>query len=273
MIRSFNLFSNPLCFAVLSGILIACQSSRSVTNHTRSEDTNNIVTVQKDNTVSNSKDEIIFDGSGNLIEIIQKNAQYFDQTHDIIILKGDGNIIRLYNINILDLRTDKTDTLIIVGNREKYVLNASNMVATDRTLEPDTIALKGQSVNIDLYSQDIQEESENEEKIALYYFDEKVTTRYAFDFFLRGTQNGKLDCSYELAELYLYGIGVEASIEKAIELNEYAAAKDYIPSIRRLAEIYSGKFGSSANQELKLYYLKRGSMLGDSYCKELLKTK
>ena len=256
-------------FIINACLMVSCHSLQ----YTTEKNNNNLITVKQENTLSNEQsdhDEVIFEGSNNLIALVQVNASYFDQVHDVIIIKGKGNIISLYNTNILDLRTKNTDSLIIIGNKQKYILHAGNLIATDKTLVPDTIKLKEQFFNPAKYIHDVRNTETEEEKITLYYFEEKVTPQFAIDFLTKGAQDGKMDCLHELAELYLYGIGVEASTTKAIELLEFAAAKDYIPSIRRLAEIHSG---APKNPELSQYYLKRGSMLGDANCQEQLKKK
>jgi hypothetical protein len=87
----------------LVGLLWSCKSPRPVLTSTgngaEKQRGNNVVTVDSDNNTnsrSNSKDEIIFEGANNLFELVQKKSAYFDQSHDIIIIKGSNTIVRLH---------------------------------------------------------------------------------------------------------------------------------------------------------------------------------
>ena len=105
----------------------------------------------------------------------------------MIIIKGNNTIIRLINENVLDISNGKSDTLVIVGNNQKYVVDIKNPVSLNgKKLKVDTVQIE--EPHSDLY--DLNDPS-----------------------------------LYDIAESYLFGTGRDQSTMKAIELYEFAAAK------------------------------------------------
>ena len=257
-------------------ILLACKSSSTVSSSGQNKEDeklkdNNVIAVSSVNTISNSnsKDEIIFEGKNNLFELIQENSSYFDETHDVIIIKGDNTIIKLLNINIVDLRSVSTDTLVIVGNNQKYVMDARNSIVTKKDIiKTDVIHLKESTFDVSSYS---QESIQNDRPVKFSYFDSLVSVKYAYNYFVNGLKTEEPKYYYELAEMYLFGLGVDESTAKAIELHEYAAAKDYIPSLIKLGDIFTGRFSVKPDKNKSLYFYKRCQSLGESYCDEQIK--
>jgi hypothetical protein len=258
-------------------ILLACKSSSTLSSSSQNNDNvekskdNNVIAVGSTNTISNpnSKDEIIFEGKNNLFELIQENSSYFDETHDVIIIKGDNTIIKLLNINIVDLRSVSTDTLVIFGNNQKYVMDVRNSIATNKDIvDTDVIHLKESTFDASPYSQD---SIQNDRPVKFWYFDSLVSVKYAYNYFVNGLKTEEPKYYYELAEMYLYGLGVDESTAKAIELHEYAAAKDYIPSLVKLGDIFTGRFSVKPDKNKSLYFYKRCQSLGESYCDEQIK--
>lgn len=254
----------------LLGLLLSCKPSSNVvkpsSNRTVKDQGSNVVTIDSDNTKlgSNSKDEIIFEGTSNLFELIQRNSAYFDESHDVIIVKGSNTIVRLINVNVLDLSEKGSDTLVIVGDDEKYVIDINNSISTNRrSVKTDVVYLKDRPFDQSVFAADFVQ---NETKIRLDYFDSLVTAKYAYNYFFERLSSGDPIYFYELAEMYLYGLGVDESAAKAIELYEYAAVRDHAPSLTKLADIFTGTFGVKRNKEKALYYYKRCSGLGNQYC-------
>lgn len=231
---------------------------------------NVLIVDSKNSRVSpNSNDEITFEGNNNLFELVQRNSSYFDEARDVIIIKGNNTIIRLINTNVLDLSTGQSDTLIIVGNNEKYVIDVNNSVVPSRKeVRTSIVNLKEEEFNSSLYA---NEQVGDDAPIRLGYFDKPVTAKYAYSYFFEKLSNGEPIYFYELAELYLYGIGVEQSSSKAIELYEYAAARDHVPSLAKLGTIFTGTFEINRNRDKAIYYYKRCAALGDEYCKDQVK--
>ncbi|MDJ1504668.1 tetratricopeptide repeat protein [Xanthocytophaga agilis] len=259
--------------AILS--FFSCNSTRKATSPINQYYTNNVViNEQKDVTISKSSGgKLIFEGSNNLIEVIQKNVTFFDQCHDVIIIQGNNNSIKLYNTNIVDLRGKGSDTCIIVGNHQKYIVDFANAILIQsKHIKTDTIKLSEPLFKIGEYSNDFRENADR--VVTLKYFNEPVSIKYAFDYFTAEIKSGNIQFYYELAELYLYGIGTEISTAKAINLYEYAAVKNHVLSIRQLGDIYAnGTFDYPKNLKLAVYYYKVGSQLGDTYCKDMLSNK
>lgn len=209
--------------------LIACKPSSTVKTEKAKANTNNVVSAKSVNSSgTNSDTEIKFEGNNNLFELINKNSSYFNEAHDVIIIKGNNTIIRLINENVLDFGNGKSDTLVIVGDNQKYVVDVKN-----------TFSLDGKKVKTETIQLPIN------------------TSEYA---------NMSPPALYEMAESYLFGAGKDQSTEKAIELYEYAAVKDHIPSLVKLGYIYTGQFDVERDKMKSLYYYKRGSALGDNYC-------
>jgi hypothetical protein len=225
-------FQNKIIFLILIGLIVSCKPSSKVKT-TSKKDTapkvNNVVAAKNINSEGiNSHTEIKFEGSNNLFELINKNSFYFNEDHDVIIIKGNNTIIRLINENVLDIGNGQRDTLVIVGSNRKYVVDMKNSFSiNNKKAKVDTIQLK------ETYS-----EYDNDEPSSLY----------------------------AMAESYLFGTGQDQSTKKAIELYEFAAAKNHIPSLEKLGYIYTGKFGAPRDKMKSLYYYKRGSSLGDDYC-------
>ena len=273
-LRNIKQLIISMCFIAM---LLACKSSSTVSSTGQNNDNietskdNNVIAVSSTNTISNSNsgDEIIFEGKNNLFELVQKNSSYFDETHDVIIIKGDNTIIKLININIVDLRSVNTDTLVIVGNNQKYVMDVRNSIATKNDItKTDVIHLKESTFDASPYSQD---SIQNDRPVKFSYFDSLVSVKYAFNYFVNGLKTEEPKYYYELAEMYLYGLGVDESTAKAIELHEYAAAKDYIPSLIKLGDIFTGRFSVKPDKNKSLYFYKRCQSLGESYCDEQVK--
>ena len=259
-------------------ILLACKSSSTVSSSGQNNDNietskdNNVIAVSSTNTISNSNsgDEIIFEGKNNLFELVQENSSYFDETHDVIIIKGDNSIIKLLNINIVDLRSVSTDTLVIVGNNQKYVMDVRNSIATKKDIiETDVIHLKQSTFDTSPYS---QENIESDIPVKIEYFDSLVSAKYAYTYFSSRLKTEEPKYYYQLAEMYLYGLGVDESTAKAIELYEYAAAKDHMLSLIKLGDIFTGRFSVKPDKNKSLYFYKRGQALGDSYCDDRVKS-
>lgn len=257
-----------LVFVIFSSCKSTSGSSAKKSSGMKNEGSNNTLVQTSSHTVANtrSNDEIIFEGSNNLFELVQKNAAYFDGAHDVIIIKGDGNVIKLININILTLPKGSPDTLVIVGNNQKYVIDVNNsIVPGKKNVKVDTIDFKSASFEP---LPEVREVIPHDSRIRLDYFDSLVSAQYAYTYFADKINTGEPEYYYQLAEMYLYGLGVEESPAKAIELYEFAAAKDHILSLRKLGDIYRGKFSMKPNKDKSLYYYRRGQRLGDLYCDE-----
>ena len=258
------------------GLLLCCKPSNNISKQSPSSNSqqgsgNNVISIDSENTQSSpdSKDEIIFEGSNNLFELVQKNSLYFDKSHDVIIIKGNNTIIRLINVNVLDLSTGRSDTLVIVGSNEKYVIDINNSISTnDRKVRTDIIYLKEKPFDPSSYANDF---TQNDIPIRLDYFDSLVTAKYAYSYFSEKLLTGDPLYFYELAEMYLYGLGVNESSLKAIELYEYAGVRNHVPSLTKLGDIFTGKFGVKRNKEKALYYYKRCGELGEQYCNDQIK--
>ncbi len=219
---------------------------------------------------SQGGDKVIFEGKNNLFELVRVNAAYFDKHHDVLIIKGDNNIIKLYNTNLVDLRGKGADTLVIVGNQVKYVADYANaLVVRSAEVKVDTVELRETNPNLNAYFSDFKEEQD--QQVTLKYFDEPVRVKYAFDYFVSKINTGNAEYYFQLGEMYLYGIGTKVSTLKAVELYEYAAKKNHILAIRQLGDIYQrGTFDLKKDTILSTYYYKVGAQLGDVYCSEAL---
>ena len=242
----------------LTLLSVGCKTS---SNSVSKCETNNNVVVRNEKGINKNSGntEVIFEGKNNIFEVIKKNTVYFNGHHDVIIIKGDGNIIKLYNTNIVDLSGYNTDTLVFVGDNQKYVMLVENEVifSTKRNLKLDSIKMITPSFDLSRYTDNISESDNYWESVKR--LEKEILA-------------GVVTSYYELAEMYNYGLeDLPTSSNKAIDLYEYGAAKNEIQSIRRLADIwYNGNFDLKADKIKGVYYYKRGASLGDPYCKERL---
>lgn len=239
---------------------ISCTSAKKTKSISKSDDKNNVISVTDLGGVKRSGkgDEIIFEGSNNIFELIQKNSSYFDKSHDVIIIKGNGNIIKLYNTNIVDMRGDGGDTLILVGDKVKYVFSVTDKVILKKSnFKVDSVTMKSKLFESKEFESDFRN---NESKMNL-----------ANSLFQR-IKTGDASAYFELAEVYNYGIdNTPISTDKAIDLYEYGVVQNEIQSIRRLGDIwFNGTFDKKADKVKSRYYYKLGTLLGDEYCREML---
>ncbi|NMM47620.1 tetratricopeptide repeat protein [Marinigracilibium pacificum] len=238
-------------------IIMSCKTSI----QTSSTDKNNVLNIEKTNSISYSKgqDKIIFKGENNIVDLIQKNTAFFDDSHDVIIIKGNNNIIKIYNTNIVDLSSLNTRPLIIAGDNAKYVILSENLVSfTKYEISIDSVFIETQPIDFAKFNKEVKSDSEGYQKI-LQYQDQ--------------IHNGDIDAYFQLAEIYNYGLyNIPSNTKKAIELYEYGALNNNIESIRRLADIwYNGGFDKKKNITKGLYFYKLGADLNDSYCIDVLK--
>lgn len=241
-------------------LCVSCSTIKKTKSVSRSDDKNNVVSVTDLGGVKKSGvgHEIIFEGSNNIFEMIQKNSSYFDKSHDVVIIKGNGNIIKLYNSNIVDMKGDGGDTLILVGDKVKYVYSVTDKIILKKSnFKVDSVTMKSKLFESKEFESDFRN---NESKMNL-----------ANSLFER-IKTGDASAYYELAEVYNYGIdNTPISTDKAIDLYEYGVVQNEIQSIRRLGDIwFNGTFDKKADKVKSRYYYKLGSLLGDEYCSEML---
>ena len=254
------------------GILVTgCSSAKQTST---SSEKNNVVSASKTRTVSGNKgnsgsgtlnfgsggnDEIIFKGNNNLFEIISKNAAFFDQHHEVIIIEGDNNIIKLYNVNLVDMRGPGSDTLMLVGNNQKYVMDVSNSVVLKKQpSKTQTIRMETEPVSASSFTSD---------------FDKSKALQLMLENYREGLAAGDPDTYFRLAKVYHFGLDedIEPSITKAIDLYQYAAVKNHLESICKLGEIYANESLFIKTDKVKaIYYFTLGANLDDEYSKERL---
>lgn len=206
---------------------------------------------------STTGDEIIFEGSNNLFELVQNNQAYFDRSRDVIVIKGNGNIIRFYHTDILDLNSEG-GSLVLAGDGIKYVMCiGAEPILKKPARSVDTIHMESTPFRPAAYLPELPEES---------------SSSLIIQGLLERIQKGEAEAYYELAEMYNYGLeNTPLSSEKAVALNEYGAVRGDILSIRRLAGLwFNGSFDQAANKAKGRFYYRLGAQLGDPYCQEML---
>lgn len=259
-----RVIKSVVCLMIVA-VLFRCSSTK--TGSAADQNQNNVIVSKSENSIHMGKeDKIIFEGSNNLFEIVSKNSAFFDQHHQVIIVKGSNSLIRLISVNILTLGGGR-DTLVIVGDKEKYVVDTRNEIVLPAGTRLDTVFMaepeqKGYMAVVDDVVRD--------ERIKLAYFDTLVSAPFAFKYFQKLAAQGDPEGYFELGELYLYGVGVEESAIKALDLFEYAAVKNHIGSLMKLGDLYSGKFGFQQDRARSLYYYKRCRDLGSAYCGQMV---
>ena len=233
---------------------------------------NNLILTSSENADHSDRAsmKIVIEGENNILEIIEKNALTLGSSDDVIIIKGNGNIIRLINADLIDERQYSQDTLVFLGDNKKYVLDTRNkFLLPSRTYKVKNVELTEGS------SQPPFDPTrfilDGEERITLTYFDTLVTVKFAVDYLTARLATGESAAYFELGEMFLYGIGVEASSSRAVELLEFAAARNHVPSLIRLGDIYNdGTFGYRKDKNKAVFYYKKCSGLGDTSCAEKL---
>ncbi|MFC6996942.1 tetratricopeptide repeat protein [Rufibacter roseus] len=251
----------PHYYLLLLVLLAGCKSTQTASSN---QDQNNVVKVTTKGSAGSSStrsgDQVIFNGSNNLVDIVSENAAYFNNSHDVIIIQGSHNIIKLYNTNVLQMDRYSTDTLVLVGNNQRYVMLTDNEVHLKKSnVRTDTVQMTTPAYNFNQIAQEVKPEDKAWETIQHY---------------LTEIKQGNKEAYYQLAEMYNFSLqDVPLNTNKAIELYEYGAANQEILSIRRLADIwYKGTFDKKPDKNKGLYYYKLGAQLGDEYCKDALAT-
>jgi hypothetical protein len=217
---------------------------------------NNLL-VTKETNVAKSHgraDKIEFDGSNNVFDLVQKNAAFFDGREIVIIVQGNNNIIKLYNTNLVDMSAPGMDTLLLVGDHTKYVMDVRNkIVLKDKHLKADTIQMQQKSFSATDFSTDFKSTD-----MRIKMLTDRLSTNDPEAF-------------YDLANLYQYEVNTKEGTLKAIEYYEYAATYNHLEAIRKLGDIFAnGTFDLSKNLKKAQYFFTLGANLGDSYSKERL---
>ena len=199
--------------------------------------------------------EISFEGSNNLLEMISENAGYFDASHKVIIVKGNNNIIRLYHVSLVDMNAPGADTLILVGNQQKYVMDLNNSVPLKKQpSKTETINMETSPIPASTFSSDFSKTERMQNMLANYQ---------------EGLAAGDPETYLRLAKIYHFGLDedLEPSLPKAIDLYEFAAVKNNLEAIRALGEI----FANEQPDKLKaIYFFTLGDNLDDDYSKDRL---
>lgn len=220
---------------------------------------NNLVSVSgAGNIAAGGKDKIIFEGSNNLFELVQNTPAYFDGSREVIVIKGNGNIIRFYHISLLDLNDSGSGKLVLLGDGVKYLMCIGPEPLLKRAPGTvDTVQMENTPFMPATYLADFQ----SEESASLL-----------IEGLLERIKKGEGEAYYELAEMYNYGLeNTPVSSEKAISLYEYGALRGDILSIRRLGDLwFNGSFDITANKAKGQFYYRMGAQLGDRYCQEML---
>ncbi|WP_345161214.1 hypothetical protein [Nibribacter koreensis] len=202
---------------------------------------------------------VVFKGSNNLLEVIQHNPVFFDSpARDVLIIEGDGNVIRLYNASLVDMKPELAKTLVLVGNKQKYVVSLSGEVPLKRQpVSIDTVFMETRPLQAATYTQDLQHNTEGLEYVKKY---------------LAKIALGEAQAYYDLAQVYHLGLhDVPVAMDKAIALYEYGATRQDIESIRRLGDLYAnGTFDTPPNLQKARYYYSLGAQLKDEYCQKYL---
>lgn len=253
-----------ICLLIVA-VLARCSSTK--TASTTDQNQNNVIVSKSENSLNYGKeDKIIFEGSNNLFEIVNENSAFFDQHHQVIIVKANNSLIRLISVNVLTLG-EGSDTLVIVGDKEKYVVDTRDEIILPGGMRADTVYMAEPKEAGYLA---VANDFVRDERIKLAYFDTLVSAPFAFKHFQKLASEGDPVGYFELGELYLYGVGVEESTVKALDLFEYAAVKNHMGSLMKLGELYSGKFGIREDRARSLYYYNRCRDMGSAYCGQMV---
>src|SRR5688572_5865572 len=218
---------NLTTFLIITFLLGSCshKTTTSVTGNDKASETskNNLVVTKETNVLKKGTgDKIEFNGSNNLFDLIQKNAAFFDGKEMVIIVQGNNNIIKLYNRNLVDMSAPGMDTLLLIGNHTKYVMDVNNKIALkDKSITADTVVMKQKQLTSADFNKDF---SETDNRIK--YLTSQLATNDPEAF-------------YELAKHYHYEIDNKQADLKAVELYEYAAAQNHIESIQKLGVIFA----------------------------------
>ena len=249
-------------------ILLACAAGKEQASLPKKAATekpsgsNNLVSVSgAAGPATGEQTKIVFEGSNNLFELIQNNAAYFDGSRELIVIKGNGNLIRFYHRSLLELNSEGRGSLILLGEGVNYFMCIGPEPPLNRTPgSVDTLHMENTPLQTAVYLPERQEESSS------YLLIEGLLERI---------KQGEADAYYELAEVYNYGLeNTPVSSEKAIALYEYGAQRGDILSIRRLGDLwFNGSFDKKANKAKGYFYYRIGTQLGDRYCQEMLMKK
>ena len=227
------------------------------TNSKIADPSKNNVIAAKETNVFKSKggnDKIEFKGSNNIFDLIQKNAAYFDGREMVVIVQGNNNIIKLYNTNLVDMSAPGMDTLLLIGDHVKYIMDVNNkVVLKKKSLKADTIEMQQKQFSTLDFSNDFSK------------------TDYRIKSLTDQLNTNNPEAFYELAKLYQYEVDNKQAILKAIELYEYAAAQNHVDAIQKLGDLFAnGTFDLTKNLKKAQYFFTLGANLDDSYSKERL---
>jgi len=229
------------------------------------QEDNNLIHVETENVRTNASDKIIFEGSNNIFEIIAENSDFFDGQQDVIIIRGSNNVITLVSKNCIDLSKVKADTLVMVGNKQRYAVDFFNRITlnTQRPVKTKEVMIMDQPAIVPNVT---KVKFLYDKPVKFSFFDSRVSPQTAHTYFSERLSSGDPQYFFELAEMHLYGVGIEESVPEAISLYQQAAAKNHVPSLVKLGDLYAGNFNVEENRDRAVYYYKRCALLGESYC-------
>lgn len=117
---------------LLHGIISGCVGSKPISHHQTNTENNNTVvfkgTPAPDSTQGNGEatNSLIFQGKNNLLEVILNKQRVNSKGKGgVLIIKGNGNIIKLDSLDLAKARITRNaegDTLVLTGNNKKMLI-------------------------------------------------------------------------------------------------------------------------------------------------------
>ena len=279
-----------------------CTSSKSYSTYSQSTTTannNNVVVVKGKRPPwmqRRGSAQVIFQGKNNLLQVMLNKQAMPSEGNQVIVIRGNGNTIKIDSADVANarfMRNSSGDTLVIMGNQQRYVVKNGRIVVPPRPKgsKTNTLNIKTTPFQKSRYLPDFKTEMEDGNKGHFSYFNGYKEIKFAVNYFMRKIDEKKdPESYYELAEMYRLGIGTDYCLKKAVELYEHAAIQKHKLALRRLGDMYrhgvkpksaiflEGKKSKEEidcgtilkNHQLAKFYYTQGSQLGDIYCTVIL---
>ncbi|HAS40637.1 MAG TPA: hypothetical protein DCS93_09165 [Microscillaceae bacterium] len=240
--------------------------------------------------------QVIFQGKNNLLQVMLNKQAMPSGGNQVIVIKGNGNTIKIDSADVANarfMRSANGDTLVIMGNQQRYVVKNGQIVVppNPKGAQSNTLKIRTTPFQKSRYLPDFKTQMEGGHKAHFHYFNGLREIKFALNYFVgKIEQEGDPESYFELAEMYRSGTGTYICLKKAAELYEYAAVKQHKLAIRRLGDFYhhgvalkrtifpGGKKSKEEiycnsiqkNKALAKFYYAQGSQLGDLYCTAML---
>jgi len=239
------LFPRFTLFSAMLLLTSACATTKTVTSTSKIGDNNVVSTQTKNSRFSASKtdgeDKLIIKGKNNLINIVITDSDIASfNTKTVTIVEGDNNNLSSLTRKCVLVYKDRTDTLIIKGNKLKIDFTADDLQALIDGPDQKQEITQGQSIQEFLWT-DWHGGMEPNEGNSMYIEELNMNLKpaEAFGYYREQAHKGNYSAFFMLGRFFdNLTFDTKADFAKAIPYYEMAARNNNVDAALRLGYIY-----------------------------------